>query len=871
MSESPSFIPANEAQRLQALRRFEILDTPPDHAFDRIVSLAARLLHVPISIVSLVDTDRVWFKSKHGIDAMETTRTPGLCASAILHDKPWIVSDASMDPRTLAHPLVAHESGFRFYAAIPLTTLDGYKLGTLCVIDYQPRELSDDEIGILQDLAALVMDEMELRLASRRAVRMDTVLHDQGRDLAQAQRMLASEAQRRYALDAAQIGDWDLDLSTNKVLGSALYAQCFGHHELPVNASFDSVMAHVHTDDRIRLKREFNEAKTVDGLLEGECRVIWPDQSCHWIWYRARFYCDVAGHSLHLAGIVSDITERKLNEQKIAHQALIMEKITTPVMLTDANCRIEWVNAPFATLTGYTMAEVIGRRPGDFLQGPDTDRNTVLQMHEAIAQHKSFEVEILNYQKSGQPFWQHLKVDPVFSDQGVLTSYVAVQSDITERKNFESRLWRNANFDPLTGLPNRRLFWDRLDHEVRHAHRNGQLAALFFIDLDRFKEINDLFGHEVGDRLLKEVANRIDTCVRESDTLARIGGDEFTLILSELVNTHYAERIAHKIISTLAKPFTCAKATLSISASIGIALYPADGKDAPELFRNADQAMYSAKSCGRNQFCYFTRSMQENSLMRLHTGRDLRNAMNPDQLKVFFQPIVAIPSRRILKAEALLRWQHPTRGLVAPSEFIPLAEELGLIHDIGEWVFHEATHWAKQFSHQCDRPFQVSVNTSPLQFTKLTRGMNWPAQMKSKGLPCSLISVEITEGVLLKDSPAVTEALHAFRQAGMEIALDDFGTGYSSMAYLVKFGLDYLKIDQSFVKNFANAHSRTIAETIIVMGHKLGLKIIAEGIETKEQFEMLAEAGCDYGQGFLFAPALPPEKFQALLGTDSSC
>ena len=868
MTASRSFIPPDEDQRLQALLRYEILDTPPDRAFDRIVGLAARLLKAPIAIISLVDSERIWFKAAHGIDARQTTREPGLCASAILFDAPWIVSDARTDPRALANPLVACEAGFRFYAGIPLKTSDSYRLGTLCVLDYQPRNIDSEEIATLKDLAAMVMDEMELRLVSRRAIRFAAQLREQGSNLAEVQKVLDSQAQRRFALDAAQIGDWDLDVSTRQVCGSAHFAECFGYSTVPTDLTFDSLVAEVHPDERVQLVDKFYQSMNGDGLLDHEYRVIWPDHSTHWLWCRGRFYCDLAGRELHAAGVVSEITERKQSEEKMAHLVLIMEKITTSVMLTDAECKIKWVNAPFESLTGYRIADILGKKPGEFLQGPDTDRDTIATMHEAIVARRSFDVEILNYHKSGRQFWQQLKVDPVFDDRGNLTSFVAVQSDITERKNFESRLWRNANFDALTGLPNRRLFWDRLDHEVRHAHRNGTMAALFFIDLDRFKEINDLFGHEVGDKLLKDVAARIDSCVRESDTLARIGGDEFTLILSELENTQYAERIARKIINALSRPFPCGKAPLVISASIGIALYPADGKDAPELFRNADQAMYTAKSGGRNQFCYFTRSMQEVALMRLRTGRDLRDAMNPEQLKVFFQPIVALPSGRIVKAEALLRWQHPTRGLIEPSEFIPLAEDLGLIYEIGEWVFQQASHWADVYSRHCGSVFQISVNTSPLQFSHQARPINWPAQMKAKGLSCSLISVEITEGVLLKDSPAVTSALRYCRDAGMEIALDDFGTGYSSMAYLVKFGLDYLKIDQSFVKDFHNADSRTIAETIIVMGHKLGLKSIGEGIETEAQREMLAEAGCDFGQGFLFSRALPPLEFEALLHAD---
>ncbi len=676
------------------------------------------------------------------------------------------------------------------------------------------------------------------------------------------------EAARIGALEAAQIGDWELDLATNIMRRSALHDRCFGYRSSPAIWGYQEFIDHLHPDDRDAVEASYATGKALVTQMEIECRVIWPDKSVHWIWWKGRFYPDEQGHSVRVAGIVGEITARKLHEDQIALYSLITQKITTPVILTDLLGKITWVNAPFETLSGYALVEVLGRKPGDVLQGPETDKNTIRLMHEALAKAQGFAVEVLNYRKDGQIYWQHLKVDPVLDHQGVITGFLALQTDVTERKRFEALLWRNANYDTLTELPNRRLFWDRLEQEVRHAQRTGKLVALFYLDIDRFKEINDLFGHEIGDQLLIEVAKRINACVRGSDTVARLGGDEFTIILPQLEALNDGERIAQKILASLTQPFYFDQLRVEVSASIGIALYPNDSPTTQQLVNNADQAMYMAKTHGRNQFCYFTPSMQIRAQERLHMGVDLRQALKPDQLRVFFQPIICMASGKIVKAEALLRWQHPVQGLIEPAIFIPLAEELGLIGDIGEWVFREAATWAAEFSRQGQPNFQVSVNMSPLQFVRQMGERSWPRQLQDMGLPCKRISVEITESALLQDSRLVIDTLREYRDAGMEIALDDFGTGYSSMSYLVKFGIDYLKIDQSFVRNMAQKNSRTIAETIIVMGHKLGLKVIAEGVETAEQMHILMQAGCDYVQGYLFSAALPPEEFGRMLVAD---
>jgi diguanylate cyclase (GGDEF)-like protein/PAS domain S-box-containing protein len=452
-------------------------------------------------------------------------------------------------------------------------------------------------------------------------------------------------------------------------------------------------------------------------------------------------------------------------------------------------------------------------------------------------------------------------------EKGWATRMVGTTIDIST----EQETLRRANFDSLTSLPNRNLFRDRLDKEVQSAKRSGKPLALMFIDLDRFKEVNDLLGHDAGDKLLRECANRIRSCVRAADTVARLGGDEFTVILPDLESRAHVEDIAQKILRVLAHPFDIGQERVHVSGSIGITVYPEDATDPDRMVRNADQAMYVSKNAGRNQFHFFTRSMQEQAWHRITMMGELRNALPRNELQLHFQPVVELASGRVTKGEALLRWLHPQKGLLPPSEFIPLAEESGLINEIGNWVFMQASVWSKRWTELTGSLFQVSVNASPIQFMQRMGALNWGRHLSEFGLAWNSISVEITEGLLFNTSSAAAEELLGMRDAGIQVAIDDFGTGYSSMAYLKKFDVDFLKIDQSFVRGTApNSTSRTIAETIIVMAHKLGLKVVAEGVETPEQLDWLKHAGCDYAQGFLFSPPIPPGHFERLLRARST-
>jgi diguanylate cyclase (GGDEF)-like protein/PAS domain S-box-containing protein len=454
---------------------------------------------------------------------------------------------------------------------------------------------------------------------------------------------------------------------------------------------------------------------------------------------------------------------------------------------------------------------------------------------------------------------------PVFNDSGQVDSITGTARNISELKASEEKIHRNAYYDSLTQLPNRALFHDRLEQNVKRAERTGNPLALLFIDLDDFKEVNDRSGHATGDQLLQESAHRIGACVRGSDTVARIGGDEFTVILSEVHDVLHIEILAQAILDELARPFEIGASNYFISGSVGITLYPQDGHTPDELLRNADQAMYVSKQAGRNRFSFFTAEMRDSAWARLKTIDELRQALVLNQLEVYYQPIIDLGTGAIAKAEALVRWHHPQGGLVLPDAFIGLAEQTGLIGEIGAWVLEKAVEQARQWSALLGRPFQISVNKSAVEFMNTTVMKSW-GDLDVLALARDQIAVEITEGVLLNDSCAVRERLDMLKRAGVQFAIDDFGIGYSSMSYLKKFQVDFLKIDKSFVKGvMQSADNGIFAETITVMAHKLGLKVIAEGVETVEQRDWLKAMDCDYAQGFLFSEAAPSDRVTDML------
>jgi diguanylate cyclase (GGDEF)-like protein/PAS domain S-box-containing protein len=566
------------------------------------------------------------------------------------------------------------------------------------------------------------------------------------------------------------------------------------------------------------------------------------------------------------ASLASIAIERSRNIDEIRLAAMVYQHSSEAMAVTDAENRIIAINPAFTRLTGYELSEVAGQTPR-MLNSGHHDAHFFKEMWASILASGCWQGEIWNRHKSGEVFVETLSINTIFDEDGAVYRRVSLFYDITEKKRSEELIWRQANFDSHTGLPNRRMFYDRLEQMLKLAHRTGLPVALMFIDLDHFKEVNDTLGHDMGDVLLHEAARRLSSCVRESDTVARMGGDEFTVILGEIADTERVSRIAQTILDRLAEPFLLGEETVYVSASIGITLYPDDADDADLLVKNADRAMYAAKRHGRNRYGYFTAALQESTQTRMRMTTDLRHALLKKQFQLHYQPIVSLDDGAIHKAEALIRWQHPSRGLIRPDEFIPVAEETGLIVAMGNWVFFEAARQVALWRAAYHADLQVSVNKSPVQFRSSETGNEaWFEHLRQLGLPGQSIIIEITESLLLDASSETSDRLLRFRDAGMQVSLDDFGTGYSSLAYLKKFDIDYLKIDQSFVRNLTSeSEDMAICEAMIVMAHKLGMKVVAEGIETQAQCDLLTSIGCDFGQGYLFSRPLPAEAFEQLL------
>jgi len=555
---------------------------------------------------------------------------------------------------------------------------------------------------------------------------------------------------------------------------------------------------------------------------------------------------------------------------RLSHQRLSLHHEQNPLAVIEWNTNFESVywNKSAERIFGFKKEEVYNRHITKNIL-PESAKETVERVWEELLSNNGGKRSTNeNITKDGRLILCEWYNTPLVDKDGNVIGVTSLVDDVTQKKISEDTIWKQANFDELTGLPNRNMLYDRLGHEIVNSKRTKLPIALLLLDLDGFKEVNDTLGHDVGDVLLQQAAARINECVRKSDTVARLGGDEFTIILPELHDNHHIHIIADNIIHKLAEEFHIDEEAIHISASLGITLFPHDAENIEGLIKNADQAMYEAKKKGRNCFSYFTQSLQDNALKRLQLTKDLRQAVILQQFEVYFQPIVDIQTNIILKAEALIRWHHPKHGMISPLDFIPLAEETGLINEIGNWVFKESAHWANHWNEKFYAPLQISVNMSPVQF-KLENEVfsnNWLDYLNDTGLSGDNIVIEITEGLLMNAEVDIMEKLLWLRDAGIQVAIDDFGTGYSSLSYLKKFDIDYLKIDQSFVHNIETDNNDVaLSEAIIVMAHKLGLKVIAEGVETEAQKEILIRAGCDFAQGYLYSKPVPSNKFEALL------
>jgi len=526
----------------------------------------------------------------------------------------------------------------------------------------------------------------------------------------------------------------------------------------------------------------------------------------------------------------------------------------------------------FITFVNPKMALLLGCEIEDMLEQPlarfmDEEGRARFESHDVRRAHPQGERAELKFIRcDGLDLWTSTATTPIMDATGNYTGALGLVTDITRQRASAERIWHQANYDELTGLPNRHMFRDRLRHEMHKADRGATFLALLFIDLDHFKEVNDRLGHAMGDALLAAAARRIKACVRASDSLARLGGDEFTVVLSGLGRVASVDRIAQNIVDSLARPFDLGGEQGEVSASVGIALYPTDARELEALLTCADQAMYASKNAGRKRYSYFTSSLQEAAQARQQLASDLREAIAQQQFEILYQPIVSLKTGAVHKAEALLRWRHPTRGLLSPAEFIPFAETNGLIVEIGDWVFRQAARQAQRWQASIAPDFQVNVNKSPVQFRRdATLYQGWLDYLRDLDLPPQSMVVELGEGALLDGADQVLERLGQYRSLGLQVALDHFGTGYASLAHLKRYDIDFVKIDPAFAASLdADGGELALYEAMVAMAHKLGLKVVAEGVETAAQRALLRDAGCDYAQGYMFGHPMSECELEAL-------
>ncbi len=764
-------LPANEDARLAALHQADILDTEPEARFDRLTQMAAEICEVTRARLSFVTADSCWPKSQVGCDWGEISRDTSPAAWVVVGTEPLIISNLTLDERFSGHSLVTGDAALRFYAGIPIITSNRHVIGVLAVFDSQVRTLAPTQICLLQAIANLVMEQIDLhnlaaaldevtvhgeqleqQLASNEKLlqRLEHHCTMQAKTITNLKTELNEQKYQgeMYSLVARSSNDgiWDWDLKTNKVHFDERWKELLGYGTADLSDSMDEWLERIHPDD-----------------LE---------------LFNAEIEANLVGWTLNLN-----------NEHRLQHQ-------------------------------------------------------------------------------DGSYRWVLIRGMAAKGEDGTVHRLAGSILDVTDSKGAEQQLLHNAFHDVLTGLPNRALFMDRLKRSLnRTKYRPDYLFGALFLDLDRFKVINDSLGHQVGDELLVGIARRLEKCLRPGDMIARLGGDEFAMIIDNLKCPEDALQTAERLHQEMSVPHLLSGREVYASASIGVALSQAAHETAQDFLRAADTAMYHAKSRGRGCVELFDTEMHARALGQLQIETDLRRALQREEFRVFYQPIVSTESRQVRGFEALVRWEHPEQGLLAPVRFMPVAEETGLVIPIDQWVLRQACaqlrEWQQEFP--MNPLLSISVNLSGKQFAHPDLCDKVRAILDETGVIPLSVKLEITESSLVENPDAAAQILRQLKELGVRISLDDFGTGYSSLSYLHRFPIDVLKIDRSFVNRMSVSKNSEIVRTIITLAINLGMEVIAEGVETEDQVAQLTSMRCDYVQGYLFSQPIRDTAIHELL------
>jgi diguanylate cyclase (GGDEF)-like protein/PAS domain S-box-containing protein len=849
-----------EEERLARLARFRVLDTPAEPAFDALVRRAQEAARAPMAWLAFDDGSREWVKAGAGVAFRELAGEQRIVFRGEAPSGPVEIEDAAAS-ELRAHALVAGEPRLRFLYAVPLVTPDGYAVGALAVADRTPRRLGPAERTALENLASVAMARLEAR--SQPAPDAAPAAGDRRRE---AEELLAREREFSEAVIQGLPGAFVLFSREGELLRwNARMQAVTGYSNLEISSM--RPLDFIAPEDRPLVEAAIREVLEHGREVTVEAELV--DRTGG---RRPNLFTGkplrVAGET-RVMGFARDISERKRAEEQTlrAKERLDLALAGSSLALWDWDLRSNRVyfNEGWAALVGDRRREATV--PWEEVRGWNHPEDAGL--YEAAVANavrgvsEEFECEYRVRHASGEWIWIHSRGKVTQRDaSGRAARMTGTSTNVTKRKEAEERAEYLATRDALTGLPNRMLLHDRLEQAIVNAARNRAGFAFMFIDLDRFKTINDSLGHDVGDELLRGVAARLTACVRASDTVARLGGDEFAVILENLRDTddEGAQHVADKMISSMAEPMMIGSQHLNTSCSIGISLYPADGRDSATLMKHADVAMYYAKERGRNNYRFFSAEMNQRAQERLSVENYLRLALRRNELVLHYQPRIRMSDGALTGVEALVRWVHPRRGLLPPERFIDVAEDSGLIVPIGEWVLETACRQAREWQRRAGRGLKLSVNLSVGQVAdgeRLFRAVG--DALGRAGMDASLLELELTESMLMQNLGEKAALLHRLGDLGVGIAIDDFGTGYSSLSYLKSLPVDAIKVDSSFVRDIGiDPNDEAIVRAIIAMAHSLKLTVIAEGVETAAQLEALRALGCDEYQGFHASPALPP-------------
>ena len=830
------------------------MDTAGDPYLDSLTRITAEKLQMPIVLVNLVDFDRQWAKAAFGLPGnYEVPRKYGFCTYTILKpSQVTIVPDATLDHRFADNPLVVGEPGIRFYAGVAIVDAEGRALGAFCAIDTVPRTFTAEETAMLSEAAESVSARLEL-------YRSNAELWESKE---QHRAALALNPHQRWIMSAD--GDsQEREEQSHETTGSS--------HQKPSGGAWVEA---VHPDELAAALAAWSASLEQGQPLDVEHRLRLTNGSYRWSRVRATPRRDGTGRIIRWYGMVEDIHDRKL-----AEVAQLETEIRLSLALDVGRLRTWELDLASRRLTASDVSVIdFGLQLGAVASGtdtglarmhPDDEQRYGKEVEQAWAAGEDLEIEYRSIWPDGSVHWIRINGRPTRDAAGKPARLVGLSLDITaernaeaERQRAEARIAHLARHDSLTGLANRFLFHQRL-FEAMTALVPGKPIALMRIDLDDFKAVNETLGHGVGDTLLLGVAERLRSSVAEDGLVARYGGDEFAVILEHVDSLEQVDGVARRVLQSLEDPIDLPETRLVLGASIGISLAPDDATHSEQLLRNANTALHRAKSTRRGGFQYFEPAMDAHLQALAELKLSLRDALARNEFRLLYQPLVDLSSGTVTSFEALIRWQHPTLGMVSPADFIPLAEETGWIVAIGRWALQEACREAATWPGAAS----VAVNLSAVQFAHGNLEADVSAALAETGLAPSRLELEVTETLLLHDNEANTRLLRALRKMGVRTAMDDFGTGFSSLGYLRRFPFDKIKIDQSLIRDLPDAAGGdAIVHAIIALAYSLGILVTAEGVETREQLDFLRRSGCGQVQGYLFSRPVPGWDVPLLLG-----